>query len=305
MVTLPEAPFTAHDIPLRRSALRSAVRSGAVVRLFAGVYVRADVALTRTLRAQALMRVVPQHAVVAGRTAAWLWGIDVEDLDERRRRHDLEVVAEGALGVIRRSGVEGRAGILASGDVVVVEGVRVTSPARTAADLGRRLDRGGALAALDAFLRLGLVTSAALSDEVARWRRQRGVVQLRELAELADARSESHMESRTRLRLIDAGFPPPAPQWWVTGEGGSPRYRLDLAWPDRKVAVEYDGEAHHGPGQRARDEARRRWLRDRGWVVLVVRRADILGAGWAFEHAVGELLGIKPRVATRRSPRAA
>jgi hypothetical protein len=305
MLDLPDVPFTASDIAAPRSELRSALRSGAVVRLFAGVYVRADIALTRKLRAQGLMRVVPRHAVVAGRSAAWLWGVDAEALDQRSRRLELEVVSEGALGVIRRSGVEGRAGLLAAGDVMVVDGVRVTSPERTAADLGRRLERGAALAALDAFLRLGLLTPASLSDEVVRWRRQRGVVQLRELVKLADGRSESPMESRTRLRLIDAGFPRPVPQWWVTGEGGRPRYRLDLAWPDLKVAVEYDGEDHHGPRQLARDEARRRWLRGQGWVVLVVRRADILGAGRALERAVGELLGIQPRLVQRSAARAA
>ena len=121
------------------------------------------------------------------------------------------------------------------------------------------------------------------------------MVQLRELARLVDARSESHMESRTRLRVIDAGFPPPDPQVWVYDEAGAPRYRLDLAWPELKVAIEYDGEEYHGPEQARADRVRRAWLAAHGWTVIVVRRAQILGRSDAFERAVGEALGMAPR----------
>ena len=51
---------------------------------------------------------------------------------------------------------------------------------------------------------------------------------------------------------------------------------MDLAWPKHRVAVEYDGEWHElTEEQRAADRMRRRWLRDHGWTVIVVRRGDL------------------------------
>jgi very-short-patch-repair endonuclease len=58
---------------------------------------------------------------------------------------------------------------------------------------------------------------------------------------------------------------------------GVPTYRLDLAYPCAKVAIEYDGEEFHtSPGDRAADELRRDWLRAHGWVVIVVTRRDFM-----------------------------
>ncbi|WP_432476255.1 DUF559 domain-containing protein [Nocardioides sp. GXQ0305] len=57
--------------------------------------------------------------------------------------------------------------------------------------------------------------------------------------------------------------------------GGVPTYRLDLAYPRAKVAVEYDGEEFHSrPEDRARDEARRDVLRRQGWYVIVLTKAS-------------------------------
>ena len=103
----------------------------------------------------------------------------------------------------------------------------------------------------------------------------RGVIQLRQLIEIAHALSESPGESATRLVIIDAGLPAPELQHWVT-VNGVPTYRLDLAYPAHRVAVEYDGrEFHDSPEQRARDAARRRWLREHGWTVIVVTKDDL------------------------------
>ncbi len=89
---------------------------------------------------------------------------------------------------------------------------------------------------------------------------------------MADPRSESPGESRTRLAIVDAGLPVPEPQCWVFVDG-RPTYRLDLAYPHARVAVEYDGrEFHEGDDQRAADEQRRSWLREHGWTVIVVTR---------------------------------
>jgi hypothetical protein len=103
-----------------------------------------------------------------------------------------------------------------------------------------------------------------------RYFRRRGVLQLRQLVLIADPRAESPRESWTRLEIIDAGLPCPQPQYWVT-VGGQPVFRLDLAYPHAKIAIEYDGrDFHESAEQREADRVRRQWLRNRGWVVIVL-----------------------------------
>ena len=108
-----------------------------------------------------------------------------------------------------------------------------------------------------------------------RFRRQRGVVQLRELAPIADGRAESPGESVLRLRWLDTSLPRPDLQVEVR-ENGLLRARLDLAVPDLRFAVEYDGwDWHSSAAQRAHDRQRRDWLRAHGWTVVVLTRREV------------------------------
>jgi hypothetical protein len=157
-------------------------------------------------------------------------------------------------------------------DWQLIGGVRTTTPVRTALDLACKLPRHEALAALDAFARDYDVTATVLRRLLVRYFRRRGVIQARELVSLSDDRSESRGESWTRLDIHDAGLPAPTPQHWVVCDG-VPTYRLDLAYPRARVAVEYDGVVFHStPEQRAHDEERRAWLREHGWYVIVVTK---------------------------------
>ncbi|MBZ5739069.1 endonuclease domain-containing protein [Nocardioides mangrovi] len=153
----------------------------------------------------------------------------------------------------------------------------VTTPLRTALDLGCCLRRREAYAALNALARAFAMTSTDFKRAMPRYRRRRGVVQLRGLVGLVDPRIESQRESWVLLAIADAGMPLPEPQVWVERDPGL-RYRLDFAYRRLKVCVEYDGEdAHAGSDQRAYDEERRRWLREHGWVVIVLRNGDFTG----------------------------
>ncbi|MCA1783004.1 MAG: endonuclease domain-containing protein [Dermatophilaceae bacterium] len=93
----------------------------------------------------------------------------------------------------------------------------------------------------------------------------------REAAGLVRERVDSVPESHLRLLLVLAGLPEPVVNHWVRSDDGEPIYRLDLAYPEILLAIEYDGRWHDEPGQRARDELRRTWLRRRGWLIIVVR----------------------------------
>jgi hypothetical protein len=187
----------------------------------------------------------------------------------------------------RRPEVTGRVRDLAPSDITLVNHVTCTSALRTALDLACSQSRRQALAVLDAFMRHHGLTVQEMRRELVRYFRRRGVVQARELVSLADPRSESPGESWVRMDVIDHRLPTPEPQWWVT-ENGRPVYRLDLAWPKNRVAVEYDGREYHEDDlHREHDEERRAWLRGRGWTVVVVTKEDFTAE--AVEAWIAEL----------------
>lgn len=256
-------------IPFRRPDRNPALR-----RLGRGVYVPATDPQTLATRARAIIAVSRPGNVAVDRTAAWLHGIDTHGWAEAASEPPLEFCAPPGGPRIERPEVRGRNRTLHPSDLMELHGITVTTPLRTALDLGCVLRRSEALAALDAFARLHQVTTADLRANLDRFRGRRGVVQLRELIDRIDPRAESPRESWMRLALIDAGLPTPEPQVWVEVDG-VPTYRVDLAYRLARVAVEYDGiDFHSTVEQRVRDERRRRELESLGWTTIVVRRGD-------------------------------
>lgn len=249
-------------------------REGAYRQVLTGVWVEGHCQLSTEVRAAALRRLLGPGQIVVDRSAAWLHGVDCFSYADGPGVPRLEVCALPGRSRTRREQVDGGSRDLADGDVAEVDGVRVTTPLRTAADLGARLRRREAYAVLNEFARHHGVTKEELATLATRFKRRRGVVQLRALIGLVDPRVESQRESWVLLAVLDAGLPVPELQWW-TSVDGVPTYRLDLAWPQRRVCVEYDGlEAHDSAEQRAADEQRRAWLRAHGWTVIVVRIGD-------------------------------
>lgn len=300
---LPDAPFTSADarsLGLSRKRLARAVEDGLVRRVVHGVYLRADQTDDVESRAACAALVVAPGSVLRDRSAAWLHGVDVFTYGE----HDVLPPLETCVARFRppsdRRGVDGGTRDLAPEDVMTIHGLRVTTPLRTALDLGCNLTRRDALAALDQFMRVHDLRREQLARGATRFFRRRGVIQLRRLIPLADPRAESPRESWTRLEIIDAGLPAPELQVWIR-IGGVPTYRLDLAYPRLRVAVEYDGEEFHDrtDEQKRRDAERRDWLEAHGWTVVVVKNGDFTGAG--LERWLGELRrALRPTYSNRR-----
>lgn len=235
---------------------------------------RADIRLTAEVRARAAALVISPHAVLCDRTAAWVHGVDVFRYGELDTEPPLEFYVLRGHRATNRAECDGGSRDLKPTDWMMIGGVRVTTPLRTALDLGCKLSRREALAAMDALQRAYGFTIADMQRLVRRYYRRRGVVQLRQLIPLVDGRAESGGESWTRLELRDRGLPAPELQYWVCVDG-VPTYRLDLAYPHARVAIEYDGEQFHSsPEARERDRVRREWLRAHGWTVIVVTKAD-------------------------------
>ena len=168
-----------------------------------------------------------------------------------------------------------------------VEGLPCVPTVRCAVDLARTVDRMDALAILDAVLRLGkhdldLLDEDALSAEVALHDGRRGIRQVRELVGIADGRAECRQESHLRLIMRDGRLPAPEPQFGVLDEAGWVRYRLDLAYEEERVGIEYDGSSHLDRRRLQRDRIRHNWLSSRGWALRyftdedIYRRADLI-----------------------------
>lgn len=275
---LPTAvPFTTAEALARgysRRALGRLVEQGELRRLFSGVYVAADVTLDPELRARAAFSVLADDVVLCDRTAAWIWGVDCFGYAELDGPMPVECVTPRFRRATERTGCDGGSRDLLPEDWCTVGGVRVTTPLRTALDLGCHLEQRTALGAMDALARAHGFSHRDLQRLLPRYRRRRGVVQARWLVPLVDPRAESQPESWIREVLASHELVMPEPQHWVLVDG-VPTYRLDLAWVHAKVAVEYDGEEFHsGAEARERDERRRAWLRDQGWYVVVLTRAS-------------------------------
>ncbi len=288
-------PFTtamAWDAGLHGADLEALQLARVIRRVTRGTYVDACIPDEPQLRARALTLVVPRGTVVGLRAAAWLWGMPVMALGTREVP-EIDLLRPAGAAASRRAGTMGHTGPLEPGDVVEWEGLQLTNPVRTAADLARLMPRPDALAMLDAWLALPYFDGEALQAELNRFAGYRGVGQARELTAFADKRSESAMESRARLRAHDAGFPPFEPQVVVRRQDGRFVARLDLGRPEDRRGIEYDGDIAHGTAvQQRHDVARRKQVERCGWGLAVVTGQQVNSRGLAFERGVAELLGV-------------
>jgi hypothetical protein len=290
-------PFTRHDLPgvgLSVKTLHTRLAEGRVRREFRGVYVDARVPDSRGGRLRAIRLVAPDNAVVCDETAAWVRGLEVFPPGRRHGFSPTMLVRHGT-GRVEHVGASGRQALIAPDDVEYVDGVHLTTPVRTCSDLLRRLYRPYALAAADAFARAGLVEVDELVDHVARLKGYRGIVQARSLAAIVDPRTQSPGESWQRLRILDAGLPPPTPQHEVVDDVGR-SFFIDLPYPEHLIGTEYDGREFHTAGHhRANDEERRAYLTDLyGWRWVIGTRERIFGDDTSFEHELGAMLGVRP-----------
>ena len=147
----------------------------------------------------------------------------------------------------------------------------MTTPERTAFDIGRQGGLTRAVAQLDA---LAAATDFKVNDVfelVDAHRHTRGLRQLETALNLVDGGAQSPKETWLRLLLINAGFPKPRTQIPVLSADGFPRYFLDMGWEDLMLAVEYDGEQHWtDPRQYAKDVERQEYVAKVGWTVIRV-----------------------------------
>ncbi|MGH9158087.1 MAG: type IV toxin-antitoxin system AbiEi family antitoxin domain-containing protein [Acidimicrobiales bacterium] len=250
---------------LSRDQIHYWVASGRIDRLYRGVY---RVMGAATSWEQSLHAVVlATGAVASHRSAGRLWELPVP-------RERLEVLVAAHCRV-RLPGVTcHRSNLLLADFVTIRNGIPVTTAARTVADLTAVLGEPTCARAIDAADRHG-VASYLDVDGCYRRMRRRGRRRMTVLERLLTSRLDGDVESgdsdwemRLAQWLVDGGLGRPVLQHWVA-VAGDERFCLDLAYPDQRLAVEFDGWSTHR--QRGRyDSDRRRWrlLTLAGWTVL-------------------------------------
>jgi len=160
-----------------------------------------------------------------------------------------------------------------------ISGVRTTTVPRTLADLLLHTDRDAAVSALDSALFQGLLASEELAEVEALMRGRRGAVIRRPWLGLADGRSESPLETRGRLRCLDAGMLPDELQAVIARPDGSPAARVDMLWHKARLVAEADGAAFHDqPEALFKDRHRQNELAALGFTVVRFTWQDTIEA---------------------------
>ena len=246
------------------------------------VYVPRGMTLTAVTRAVAAWLWSGRTATAAGLSAAalhrTLWIDDWLPAELNRRSRDK------ARNIVLHS--DG----LWSDEVCTRDGIQMTTPARTAFDLGRRKGLLNAVIRLDALANATGLKTADVELLADRHRGARGTVQLRHALSMVDGGAESPWETKTRLVLVRGGLPRPQTQIEVLTDWGAVLARLDMGCPEWKVAVEFDG-AHHwtDSAQRTRD---------------IDRIAELEESGWQIVRVSADLLRNRPQVVVERARRA-
>jgi hypothetical protein len=237
-------------------------------RLVQGVYADPGLVVDHRLRCRGVALLLPEGAAIAGHSAAAWYGAPFAGVND-------------PVTVVTPSDVDwkGPRGVRVHRSRVIVDSVRdaddvpVTPPLRTAWDVAALEPLGTAVAALDAMARSGALAlsrfSAIVRADAGRW----GITRVRRALELVDPRAESPPESRVRVALVLAGLAP-VPQYEVRS-GDELLGRVDLALPEARIAIEYEGAYHFEDAQIVRDDARFARMEEAGWTVIRVSAADL------------------------------
>ena len=263
---LREGPFLGRDAVRDGLLTRRQLRGTTWRRLFDDVYVHRGTDVTHEVRARAAALRVP-GAVVTGWSAAALWGVDAGPADA-----DVEVTVPPDAHPARVRGIRSRRAALDDRDVGRRRGIPVTTPEATAIRLAAVLFLDDAVVAIDQLIATGVVDLTGRTRAAAA--RGRGSARARQACALADGLAGSPQETRLRLLIGRSGLPAPVAQFTVRHDG---RFvaRVDFAWPEHRLVLEYDGLWHAETGQFARDRRRLNRLRAAGWQVIHVTAADM------------------------------
>ncbi|MBB2892563.1 endonuclease domain-containing protein [Flexivirga oryzae] len=155
-------------------------------------------------------------------------------------------------------------------DLVVLNGIRTTSAGQTYLDMARSLEFMDLLVLGDSLVRRSGCSPTYLKNFVAD-SSAHGAQRAREVAQLVRTDVESPNESRLRLLIVSGGLAEPKVNEVVRDPKSRRKRKLDLCYPDLKVAIEFDGRHHvERSEQWNNDILRREVLEEMGWRFVIV-----------------------------------
>jgi hypothetical protein len=263
---------------------RRQLESGLYRRLLRNVYADPAIPVDHELLARAAAMIMPTDAALGSRSAAWWWG------GRTAGAHDpVVVVGPTSSGWRGPKGIRVHRCDLQSQDLQTLEdGVRVTTVERTVRDVAILEPVKDAVACLDAMAASGTLTEA-MSARIERSMRGRwGFRRLKKVLPVVDGRAQSPPESWVRVACHFAGLPAPVPQYRVV-ERGVFLGTVDLAWPEARLVVEYEGAYHFDGVQIVKDDHRYAGMLAAGWRVIRLGSADLRDLDAAVERISGVL----------------
>ena len=267
---LSSAPFTVYEA--RAASLGSArLRSSDLTSAGRLIHVPAGWEFEIRSLARALSAATPggwiSHLTAAVLLGPWLpsWYRGCRELHLSKHR---------ALPPVRREGVVGHTVLAFDNELMVLDGIRISTPARTWLDLARILPLDDLVAVGDQLVRRPRpelesrtepwATLPQLTAMLTRHPKLKGIVKAREAMELIRPGSDSAPETFLRLALTAAGLPEPELQLQIVpGDAYSPA--ADLGYRKQRVAIQYDGGHHLTREQQSRDNRRDESFNAAGW----------------------------------------
>lgn len=240
-------------------AIARLVRDGQWVKVRHGAYAEAshwhalDVDGKHALKARAVVLqartpVVVSHVSALPFHGAPTWGLDLGDVHVTR--------LDGKAGR-SEAGVDQHSGAVRPSEVVLIDGLPVLGATRTVLDVTTVAETEPSLVVANHLLHAGQTTPAALRACYAGMARWPWTLKTDLVLRLSDGRIETVGESRTFHLCFRAGLPMPVPQYEIRDRSGGVLWRVDFAWPDLGVFLEFDGMVKYEkllrPGQRASD----------------------------------------------------
>ena len=225
---------------------------------------------------RALIVRMPPDAFFSHSTAALLLGLPVPTRLARLRPIHVGVAAS-ARGMEARD-IVGHCVTIDPDDLVDRGPLRLTGPARTWLDLAALLTLGELVAVGDYLIHweTPILTPGELQHALDRYPSRSGLKRARAALPLLRDRSESQRESLLRVIIVLAGLPEPECNYTVFSDEGEFLGRGDLAYPDYKLFVEYQGDQHRTDRAQWRADIRRIGrLEDHGWQVLQFTDDDL------------------------------
>lgn len=258
------------------------LRAGDLVTARRGIRHRAGAPPTGLELVTALAERMPLHHCLTHASAAVFNRVPLPAVLEHDRRVHVAVVGDGPMP--RGRGVVGHRLDPARAAVIEAGGIRMTDAATTWCQLASVLGLDDLVAAGDFIVtgrapvggRRGAASLSALASAIDRHRGSPGAPRMREALPLVRFGPLSRRESLVRLRLGRIGLPEPRLNYRVSECEIDGRHPIvDLAYPEHRVAIEYEGDHHRSPEQFRRDLRRIERLHDSGWIVIRATADDV------------------------------